>query len=108
MEVDQKHITTIRLHDAKGSDFQLVRDGRDYQLRIVSHENVVNITLGQKDLLRLCQQIIQVELPCDAKTPAASVPEARTYFVTGVPRHVRDTAPPSWYTHTETCYQEYE
>jgi hypothetical protein len=63
MQVEQRHVTTIRLHDAKGSDFFLLRDGRDYQLRIVSDEDVVNIQLTLQDLHRLSQQLIQASVP---------------------------------------------
>jgi hypothetical protein len=72
MEVDQKHVTTIRLHDAKGSDIRLSREGHDYQLRLATVgdggvsvrdvNNVVNITLGHQDVRKLWEQIIQLEV----------------------------------------------
>jgi hypothetical protein len=61
MEVDQKHITTIRMHDAKGCDIRLTRDGCDCQLSLVSANNVVNITLAPPDLRKLWEQLLRLE-----------------------------------------------
>ncbi len=61
MDVDQKHITTIRMHDAKGSDIRLTKEGHDYQLSLVSAGNVVNITLTHQDVRKLWEQILRLE-----------------------------------------------
>jgi hypothetical protein len=61
MDVDQKHITTIRMHDAKGSDIRLTKEGHDYQLSLVSASNVVHITLAYQDVRKLWEQIVRLD-----------------------------------------------
>lgn len=92
MEVDQKHITTIRLHDAKGSDVQLVKDGADFQLRLAANNNVVNICLGFQDVRKICQQILQMDIEENWKLYAPMpTPEQRTFFFNGAPRTFHET-----------------
>jgi hypothetical protein len=61
MDVDQKHITTIRMHDAKGSDIRLTKECHDYQLSLVSAGNVVHITLAHQDVRKIWEQILRLE-----------------------------------------------
>lgn len=91
MEVDQKHITTIRLHDAKGSDIQLVKDGDDYQLRLASNNNVVNICLGFQDVRKICQQIWQMDVDENLKPNYLPAIEHKSFFFNGAPRTFHDT-----------------
>ncbi len=91
MEVEQKHITTIRLHDAKGSDIQLVKDGEDYQLRLSSNHNVVNICLGFEDVRKLCQQIWQMDVEDNLKPHYLPAIEHKSFFFNGAPRNFHDT-----------------
>src|SRR5712691_8130539 len=91
MEVDQKHITTIRMHDAKGSDVVLLKNGQDYQLKMVSSDNVVYILLGYHDVRKLCQQIIQLDLQENWRPHVVTPPENRSFFFGEEPRVHRDT-----------------
>lgn len=79
MLVDQKHITTVRMHDAKGSDVVLVKEGDEYHLRLSSSNNLVNISLGAADLRKLCQQLIQLDVEENWK-PHAPAPEFRSFL----------------------------
>jgi hypothetical protein len=89
MEVDQKHITTIRLHDAKGSEIRLGKDGTDYRLRLASSNNVVNITLGVQDIRKLWEQIIQLEIEENWKP--AETAEGKSFIFNGKPRSFQET-----------------
>jgi hypothetical protein len=60
MELDQKHITTIRLHDAKGADVRLTREGMDYLLCLKSSSNIVNITLSLHEVRKLWEQFMRL------------------------------------------------
>jgi hypothetical protein len=90
MDVDQKHITTIRLHDAKGSDIDIVKDGEDYQLRLASNNNVVNICLGWHDLRKICQQIMQLDQECWT-FPCQPVLEHKAFVSPVAPRSFQET-----------------
>jgi hypothetical protein len=99
MEVDQKHITMIRMHDAKGCEISLARKGEDYQLQLSSSNNVVNIVLGYNDVRRLCQQLVQLDVEENWKAhyvpPPA--PEFKSFFFNGGgPRQYQDTMS-TWY-----------
>lgn len=91
MEVGQKHITTIRMHDAKGSDVLLVKEGSDYHLKLVSSENVVNIILGYQDIRKLCQQIVQLDIQEHWRPQVVTPPEGRSFFFGEEPRTYRDS-----------------
>jgi hypothetical protein len=80
MEVDQKHITTIRLHDAKGGDIRLVKQDGDYQLQLSSGSNMVTISLGLADVRKLCQQIVQLDVEETWRTQCVTPPEFRSFF----------------------------
>lgn len=80
MLVDQKHITTVRMHDAKGSDVVVVKEGNEYHLRLTSSNNLVNITLGIHDLRKLCQQLIQLDVEENWKPQAVTPPEFRSFL----------------------------
>ena len=92
MEVDQKHITTIRMHDAKGSDVVVTKEGHDYQLQLVSQNNMVTITLGSQDLRKLCQQLVQLDLEENWKPHfVPPPPEGKSFFLNGSARSYQDT-----------------
>lgn len=96
MDVDQKHITTIRLHDAKGCDVGVVKDGPDYQLQLSSSQHQVNITLGAHEVRRLCQQLMRIDLEENWRAHAAPPPEAKSFFFGAAPRGYQD-AMASWF-----------
>jgi hypothetical protein len=60
MDLDQKHITTIRMHDAKGADVRLTREGLDFLLCLKSSTNVVNISLSHQDVRKLWEQLMRL------------------------------------------------
>jgi hypothetical protein len=91
MEVRQKHITTIRIHDAQGSDVSLVKEGQEYQLRMVSEDNVVTIVLGIHNVRKLCQQLIHLDMQENWKPQFAVPPEFRSYFFGVAPRPSSET-----------------
>ena len=98
MEVEQKHITTIRMHDAKGSEVCLHRDGQDYHLKMVSSDNIVNIVLGHQDIRKLALQIVQLDIqenwrPHIIPTP----PEPRSFFFGEEPRTNHRDAMSDWF-----------
>lgn len=93
MLVDQKHITTVRIHDAKGSDVVVVKEDNEFHLRLSSGNNQVNITLGVADLRKLCQQLVQLDIETNWK--AWSEPEFRS-FLFGNMRPTHEHAP-SWF-----------
>lgn len=95
MKVDQKHITTIHMHDAKGGDVHVVKDGADYRLQLSSETTVVNITLGIQDMRKLCQRLVQLDLEETWKPTAA--PEFRSTFFPATSRYLHD-AMASWFT----------
>jgi hypothetical protein len=91
MEVDQKHITTIRMHDAKGGEVTVVKEGSDYHLRLVSQNNVVNITLGGQDVRKLCQQLVRLDIEENWKAHIVPAPEVKSFFLNGPPRTYQDS-----------------
>jgi hypothetical protein len=91
MEVSQKHITTIRIHDAQGSDVSLVKEGQEYQLRMVSEDNVVTIVLGSHNVRKLCQQLMQLDMQENWKPQFVAPPEYRSYFFGVAPRGTHET-----------------
>ena len=96
MDVDQKHITTIRMHDAKGCEVCLVKDGHDYQLQLSSSHHQVNITLGVHEIRRLCQQLMRMDMEENWRAPAAPPPEVKSFFFGAAPRSYQD-AMASWF-----------
>jgi len=90
MEVDQKHVTTIRLHDAKGGDIRLVKDGRDFELRLCSDHNVVSISLGFHDVRKLWQQIVQLDVEENWKATVPA-PENKSFLFGSTPRTFQET-----------------
>ncbi len=91
MEVDQKHITLIRMHDAKGSDIAIFKDGANYQLQLASCNNMVNISLAAQDVRKLCQQLVQLDLEENWRAPAAPAPEPKSSFFNGTSRPFTET-----------------
>lgn len=96
MEVDQKYITTIRMHDAKGSEIHLTRKGEDYQLQLASSQHVVNISLGFQDVRRLCRQILQLEMEENWKPHRMTPPEYKSFFFSGMPHPFQESVA-SWF-----------
>ncbi len=96
MDVDQKHITTIRLHDAKGCDVCLSKDGQDYQLQLSSNHHQVNISLGMPEVRRLCQQLVRMDIEENWRPQAYASPEFKSLFFNGPPRTYQD-AVASWF-----------
>ncbi len=90
MEVNQKYVTTIRLHDAKGSEIHLTKKGEDYQLQLAAAKHVVNITLALPDLRRLCQQLVQLDMEENCKSRPVT-PEYKSFFFNGTPRSFSET-----------------
>jgi exoribonuclease II len=91
MEVDQKHITMIRMHDAKGSDIVIFKDGPNYQLQLASSNNMVNISLGAQDVRKLCQQLVQLDMEENWRAPAVPAPEPKASFFNGASRPFSET-----------------
>ncbi len=89
MHVDQKHVTTIRLHDAKGGDIQLMKDGKDYRLQLSSETTIVNISLGLEDMRKLCQQMVQMDMD-ETWKPHIFTPEYRAMFFPGTPGYLQE------------------
>jgi hypothetical protein len=107
MDVDQKHITTIRMHDAKGCEICLTKDGHDYQLQLSSSHHQVNITLGVQEVRQLCQQLVRMDMEENWRAPAYVPPEFKSFFFNGGPRPYPD-AMASWFArvagdHCETA-----
>jgi hypothetical protein len=97
MEVDQKHITMIRIHDAKGSDILLFKDGVNYQLQLASSSHMVNITLGLADVRKLCQQLVQLDMEENWRTQNAPAPEFKSTLFNGSSRPFTETMA-RWFT----------
>lgn len=98
MEVEQKRVTIIRLHDAKGCDIRLTKEGTEFQLQLSSGANEVNITLGHDDIRSLCHQLVQMDLEENWKAHYVAPPEFRSFFFNGA--HHRQTHEPvsSWFS----------
>ncbi len=90
MEVDQKHITTIRMHDAKGCDVCVTREGPDYKLQLSSSQHQVNITLGVAEIRRLCQQLVKIDIEENWRAPVLPPPEFKSFFFNGGTRTYQD------------------
>lgn len=95
MKVDQKQITTIHMHDAKGGEIRVVREGTDYQLQLSSDTTVVNITLGLQDIRKLCQGLVQLDVE-ETWKPMRTGPEFRSTFFPGTSRYLQE-AMASWF-----------
>ena len=96
MEVEQKHITTIRMHDAKGGDVTVVKDGGEYRLQLTSSNRAVVITLGHQDLRRLCQQLVQLDIDENWKADYVRPPEVKSFFLNNGLRGHHDSLS-SWF-----------
>lgn len=97
MEVDQKYITTIRMHDAKGSAIAMTRKGEDFQLQLSSDHHIVNISLGLADVRRMCQQILQLEMEENWKAQRIAQPEYKSFFFNAAPRSFTENVA-HWFT----------
>jgi hypothetical protein len=63
MQVEQKHVTIVDLHDGKRRDFELHRDERGYRLTAVSLDEVVNVLLSAYDLAQLRREVAKCVAP---------------------------------------------
>jgi hypothetical protein len=95
VEVDQKYITNVRLHDAKGSEIRVVKEGDDYHLQLVASHSVVNISMGPRDLRKLGREVGKLDLEEGDKSRYTCPPEFKSYFPNGMPRSFHD-AMASW------------
>jgi hypothetical protein len=92
MEVHQKHVTTIRMHDAKGCDIKLVKDGGFYQLQLCSPTSTVTISLGLGEVRKLCQELVQLDAEeCCKCSAATAAPEYRSIFFQTPVRSFQET-----------------
>jgi hypothetical protein len=97
MEVDQKHITMIRMHDAKNSDVAIFKDGPNYQLQLASSNNMVSISLGMQDVRKLCQQLVQLDMEENWRAPVVPAPDTKASFFNGSSRPFAETMA-RWFT----------
>src|SRR5439155_877694 len=57
MQVGQRNVTTVNLHDGRSRDFVLQSDGRGYKLSLVSHDEVVHLLLSPHELTKLRHEL---------------------------------------------------
>ena len=77
MQIDQRHVTTVNLHDGRVRDFVLLKDGRGYKLSSVSKDDVVNLLLSPQDVQKLRQELAQTEAKESRPEPPAPLALAR-------------------------------
>ncbi len=53
MHIDQRHVTTIDLHDGKAHEVSVRPDDRGYRLSLTTRDGVLTILLSADDLRRL-------------------------------------------------------
>jgi hypothetical protein len=76
MQIDQRHVTTVNLHDGRARDLVLLEDGRGYRLSWVSREDIVHVLLSEQDLRKLRHELARTEVKDGRKEPHP-VPEPR-------------------------------
>src|SRR5215468_10853862 len=76
MQIDQRQVTTVNLHDGRARDLVLLEDGRGYRLSWVSREDIVHVHLSDQDLHKLRHELARTEMKEGKKDPR-SVPEPR-------------------------------
>jgi len=92
MEVDQKHITTIRMHETKGTSITLKKCDADYQLKLSSEQHVVNVTLSLNDVRKLCHELVQADVEENFRGHVAPpTPEYRSLFFRTAPPKAQDS-----------------
>lgn len=91
MEVDQKHITTIRMHDANGSAVSLKKCETGYQLKLSSNEHVVNVSLNLNDVRKLCHELVQLDVEENFRMFTAPSQEYRSLFFRPAPQKSQDS-----------------
>src|SRR5262249_54447688 len=57
MQIDQRHVTTVNLHDGSSRDFVLQPDCLGYKLILESPDDVVHILLSPHDLTKLRHEL---------------------------------------------------
>lgn len=91
MEVEQKHITNIRMHEANGSTVSLKKFETGYQLKLASNEHVVNVTLNLNDVRKLCHELVQLDVEENFRTNIAPAQEYRSLFFRASPQKVQES-----------------
>jgi hypothetical protein len=76
MQIEQRHVTTVNLHDSKARDFVVFRDPRGCKISCVTRDEVLNVVLSYQDFQRLCQTVVQPSGGDGRATTAESVPVA--------------------------------
>jgi hypothetical protein len=76
MQIEQRHVTTVNLHDSKARDFVVFRDPRGCKISCVTRDEVLNVLLSYQDFQRLCQTVVQPNGGDGRVTTAESVPVA--------------------------------
>lgn len=91
MEVDQKHITTIRMNESKNNSVALKKCENEYQLKLVSNENTVTITLGLSDVRKLCHDLVQLDVEENFRNQVLPTPEYRSLFFRSAPQKAHES-----------------
>jgi hypothetical protein len=76
MQIDQRQVTTLNLHDGRARDLVLLEDGRGYRLSWVSGEDIVHVLLSAQDVHRLRHELAKVDGK-DGRKELRPVPEPR-------------------------------
>jgi hypothetical protein len=96
----------IRMHDAKGSDIVIFKDGLNYQLQLASSNNMVNISLGLQDVRKLCQQLVQLDMEESWRTQNVPAPEAKPGLFNSTTRPFTETMA-RWFARMATEMNEH-
>src|ERR1043166_3486173 len=78
MLVDQKHITTVRLNESRGSELVLQKDSRGFRLTIVSNDDVLHVIMGPQHLHQLSQELLKLSVRHHNGTRPAGQESLRT------------------------------
>jgi hypothetical protein len=76
MQIEQRHVTTVNLHDGKVRDFVVYRDPRGCKVSCVTRDEVLNVLLSYQDFQRLCQAVVQPNGGDGPATTAEAIPPA--------------------------------
>ena len=93
MHIEQRHVTTVNLHDGKARDFVVFRDGRGCKVSALARDEVLNVFLSCQDFQRLGQTLVRPN-GHDVKDVPADAPAADG----GASPSVSETTTPGWTT----------
>src|SRR5437660_4007873 len=62
MQIDQRQVTAITLRDGRERDCLLCQEGAGYRLTLVSKDDVVNIFLSPRELVKLRQELARADV----------------------------------------------